>query len=277
MGRSNWGGTATTLGLIDAALTRGVDVAIDMYPYTVGATTLAAALPTWADVGGDEGIRRLLADRSARERLLLELDAGAGYVGLDEVVPSSVSQRWRYLQGRPLVQVAAERGVAASALLLDVLADEGDRASMLVAAMAEDDVARVMAHPAAMVGSDGWVLSPTPAAHPRNFATFVRTLVQAGKDEQRLAEAVRRQTATVTDRFRLTGRGRLSPGYWADVVVADLEALDEGGGFADSGTPPDGIRHVFVNGVPAYGVLTSRRPSGRVLRRQPKPTTRRRW
>ncbi|TBL33709.1 D-aminoacylase [Verrucosispora sp. SN26_14.1] len=267
MGRANWGSTRTTLAHIDRARAAGVDVTVDMYPYTVGATTLTAALPDWADTGGAEAIRRLVRDPAGRARLLTELAAGGGYVGLDEVVVSHASPRWRPVIGRPLPQAAAALAVTPGELLLDILADDAAGATMLVDAMTADDVDRVLTHPAAMVGSDGWVIDPTPGAHPRNFATFVRTLRAAADRPERLADAVRRQSAAVADRFGLVGRGRVVPGHWADLVVVDLAALHDGGD--DPTVRPDGVRQVLVNGIAGYGELlpTTPRPAGRVLRR----------
>ncbi|WP_326553183.1 N-acyl-D-amino-acid deacylase family protein [Micromonospora sp. NBC_01813] len=269
MGRANWGSTRTTLAQVDQARAAGLDVTVDMYPYTCGATTLTAALPDWADSGGPAAVRRLVVEPTARARLLRELAAGAGYIGLDEVVVSHASSRWRPVIGRHLAAAAADLDTTPQALLLDILADDADQATMLVDAMAADDVDRVLAHPAAIVGSDGWVIEPTPGAHPRNFATFVRTLLAAGRHPGRLADAVRRQSAAVADRFQLPGRGRVTEGAWADLVVVDVDALRDDG--AATGTPPAGIRQVFVNGVASYGELlaTASRPAGRVLRREP--------
>ncbi|WP_204002914.1 N-acyl-D-amino-acid deacylase family protein [Micromonospora lutea] len=267
MGRANWGSTRATLARIDQARTAGLDVTVDMYPYTMGATTLTAALPGWADTGGAEAIRRLVTDPAGRSRLLTELAAGAGYVGLDEVVVSHASPRWQPVIGRPLPLAAADLATTPAALLLDILADDAAEATMLVDAMSAADVERVLAHPAAMIGSDGWVIDPVPGAHPRNFATFVRTLRAAGDQPEHLADAVRRQSAAVADRFRLTGRGRIAPGHWADLAVVDLAALHDGGD--DATVAPAGVCQVFVNGVASHGQLlaSASPPAGRVLRR----------
>jgi N-acyl-D-aspartate/D-glutamate deacylase len=119
---------------------------------------------------------------------------------------------------------------------------------MIVRGMDPQDVRRVLSHPASMVGSDGWVLEPFGGAHPRNFATFVRTLTTAKGDDQ-LTDTVRRQTHAVARRFGLTHRGLVAPGQYADLVVLDPGELDEGGGFVDPLLPPRGVRHVFVNGT----------------------------
>lgn len=53
IGKANWGRSTETLKLIDEARARGVDVTVDLYPYTASATSIQAALmPAWALEGG---------------------------------------------------------------------------------------------------------------------------------------------------------------------------------------------------------------------------------
>src|SRR5262245_4312973 len=73
IGKAAWGKTVDTLRLIDDARQRGVDVTVDVYPYTASATTISAALmPTWAQEGSREDIVKRLADSSTRRRILVE-------------------------------------------------------------------------------------------------------------------------------------------------------------------------------------------------------------
>ena len=43
IGKRSWGKTADTLRLIDDGRRRGVDVTVDLYPYTASATSISAA------------------------------------------------------------------------------------------------------------------------------------------------------------------------------------------------------------------------------------------
>ena len=44
VGKAYWGGSVTTLRMVDEARARGVDATIDQYPYTASATSIGAAL-----------------------------------------------------------------------------------------------------------------------------------------------------------------------------------------------------------------------------------------
>ncbi|HQU47281.1 MAG TPA: amidohydrolase family protein, partial [Pirellulales bacterium] len=59
--------------------------------------------------------------------------------------------------------------------------------------------------------------------HPRTYGTFARLLGKYVREEKviPLAEAVRRLTSFPAQNLRLTNRGRLAPGYLADVLVFD--------------------------------------------------------
>ena len=64
----------------------------------------------------------------------------------------------------------------------------------------------------------------------------------------------------------LKDRGLLRTGYWADLVVIDLETIADKATFTEPHQYPTGIPYVFVNGVAVVddGKVTSATP-GKVL------------
>jgi N-acyl-D-amino-acid deacylase len=72
-------------------------------------------------------------------------------------------------------------------------------------------------------------------------------------------------------RLKLVRRGLVRPGYAADLVLFDPEAIRETATFEHPKQPAAGIQLVLVNGVPA---LDAGRPTGalagRSLRRKPR-------
>jgi N-acyl-D-amino-acid deacylase len=69
--------------------------------------------------------------------------------------------------------------------------------------------------------------------------------------------------------FRLSDRGFLRPGYWADVVVFDPNKIEDRADYDQPFAPPLGIEYVIVNGVITvdHGNFTSNGPSGAPIRR----------
>ena len=67
IGAANWGKSAETLALVEAARARGVDVTIDQYPYTASSTGTNALLPQWSQAGGrEETARSACSDPATR-------------------------------------------------------------------------------------------------------------------------------------------------------------------------------------------------------------------
>lgn len=69
--------------------------------------------------------------------------------------------------------------------------------------------------------------------------------------------------------FNLRGRGEISEGAYADLVVFDAETVIDRATFDDPMQPAGGIDHVFVNGKIAWSAGgPGRERAGRFLRRQ---------
>ncbi|MBH8581589.1 N-acyl-D-amino-acid deacylase family protein [Bisbaumannia pacifica] len=141
--------------------------------------------------------------------------------------------------------------------------------------MSEDDMRRVLAHPLAMVGSDGLPNDPHP--HPRLWGAFPRVLGHYSRDLglMPLAEAVRKMTSLSAANFGLIDRGEIREGAYADLTLFDLATLEDTADYTTPIAPARGIELVVVNGTIAYrqGTATGER-AGRMLRRtRPIPNT----
>jgi N-acyl-D-amino-acid deacylase len=86
--------------------------------------------------------------------------------------------------------------------------------------------------------------------HPRNYGSFPRLLGHYVRQQGlfALGEAVRKMTSLPAGRLGLSDRGRLSPHYWADVVVFDPATVADQATFTDPHRYPTGIEWVLVNG-----------------------------
>ncbi|BFO10914.1 D-aminoacylase [Serratia rubidaea] len=134
--------------------------------------------------------------------------------------------------------------------------------------MDEADVRRVLAHPSAMVGSDGLPCDPNP--HPRLWGTFPRVLGHYSRDERLfpLTTAVHKMTGMSAQRFGMRQRGLIREGYFADLVVFDPARINDAATFQQPKQRAEGIEQVFVNGVLTYSQqqMTGRR-AGKFLSR----------
>lgn len=268
LGRANWGRTELTLAMVEEANARGdIEVAVDYYPYTSGSTGVSSLLPPGSLDGGWRLLRQRAREGAERLRLLRHLDASAQFRPDEIIIGQSLTRP--EASGRALPEYAAELGRPAVQTLLDLILAEGESLTMIVPAASRDDLARVSAHPTAMHGSDGWLMTADQARHehPRNLASTIEVLVPALLGRVPLARAIRQLATAPARRLRLTDRGTLRPGAFADVVIADPARAAAQRELEAEHAYPDLMRWVFVNGEPAIenSRPTGRRP-GKVLR-----------
>ena len=72
--QENFGKMPEVLTRIDAARSRGIDVAASVYPYTRGSNGLVACFPSWVSEGGTGKMLERLKDPAARARIRKEMD-----------------------------------------------------------------------------------------------------------------------------------------------------------------------------------------------------------
>jgi N-acyl-D-amino-acid deacylase len=165
--------------------------------------------------------------------------------------------------GRSLYAMAAERGLDPA-----LLAAQLQPGGAVYFAMSDEDVDRILAHPLAMIGSDGLPHDRVP--HPRLWGTFPRVLGHYVRERRLLAleTAVHKMTGLPARRFGLAARGELRPGAAADVTLFDAARVLDGATFDDPIAAPTGLRMVLVNGRVAVddGAQLDDR-AGQVLRR----------
>lgn len=261
-GRANWGKVHRSLQMVDEARARGLDVRLDVYPYTAFQTSMSVQfLPSWANEGDNETVLGRLANPAARTRILA--DMRAAHPDWDDAGPDSPWQyvqiaadpRNREIQGRTVAELAREADRNPVELALDIIADGRNFVSAVNYAINEEDVAFILRYPHTMIGSDAAGTAPRgkmgeDLVHPRCYGTFPRVLGRYVGDEKTLteADAILRMTALPADRLGLHGRGRLAAGCFADVVVYDPAAVCDTATYDAPHQYADGIDAVMVNG-----------------------------
>ncbi len=263
-GAANYGKLRQVIDVVEAARADGLDITANMYTYTAGATGLDAAMPPWVQEGGYDAWAGRLRDPAIRERLLSEMTTptdeweslylAAG--GPDRVVLVAFKNpELKHLTGKTVAEVAAMRGTSPEAAMMDLVVEDGSRVGTVYFIMSEENVQRKVALPWMAFGSDAESLAPQGKfllsnPHPRAYGTFARLLGKYVRDEQivPLHEAIRRLTSFPAENLKLSERGRLAEGYFADVAVFDPDAIQDHATFAEPHRYSTGVMHVFVNG-----------------------------
>jgi len=178
------------------------------------------------------------------------------------------------LQGKTLAEIAKLWSKDPMDALFDLLIEDKAFTYVAVFGMSEPDVALALQQPWVSIDNDSSGTSPEGILglehpHPRAYGTFPRILRKYVREEKKLTleDAIRKFSALPAQRMRLTDRGVLKQGMWADVVVFDPATVHDLATFADPNQLSQGMEYVLVNGVAVIdqGKMTGARP-GKVLR-----------
>jgi len=275
-----WHQIDDVLEAYQSAVSDGLDIGFDLYPYLAGMSSFHQLLPLWAMDGGVARMVQRLGD--SQDRLKIRRDMEAGWFGgvpwdWSAILVTGVHHPALEIYRDETVAQVAERMNAAplDAILTLVEQDDGE----LVCAFFTDsdqNVKTLMAHPLAVIGSDGLAVHDhgpltTGCCHPRYFGAFPRLIEHYVQRENTLSlpEAIAKMTLRTAARLNLTDRGVIAPSKAADLVIFAPSQVRDNATFTHPAHYASGFSHVMVNGtlVIDEGKHTGARP-GHVLLRQ---------
>ena len=262
LGKDVWGTSGDIVEKIKKARARGLEITADQYPWVASSTQLKSAVVSREfQAGGLEGIRSRLNDPLTRDEILgdiaLNIERRGGPESL--LLVETENAKWHGLR---LGDIAAALAISPQAAAGHLLAE--GRARVVSFNMTEADIETFMVEPWVATSSDG------TEGHPRKFGSFSRKYDTYVRERETLTLEVfvRASTGLPAEILGLEGRGTLSDGSVADLVIFDPEAFRERATFADWNLPSQGVDYLLVNGDFAIdnGELTHVR-SGTALRR----------
>ena len=277
IGKAYWGRCMPRmLELLSRAREEGLDVSCDLYPYSAGSTQLIHILPPEAQEGGiavlTENLRKPDFRARMRERMLTGTDFEnlSLLVGWENIDVSTVTrpENSRFV-GHSLAELAAQAHADPFDLAFDLLASEDCDVTMIDRITSEEDICAALRAPFSCVISDSTY--PTSGLlHPRVYGNCAHLLEHYVRKRGvlTLEQAVEKLTARPASLYGLQTKGRLAAGMDADLCLFDLEDIHETATYSAPEKLAEGMRYVFVGGVPAIeeGKLTGA-ANGRVLRR----------
>jgi N-acyl-D-amino-acid deacylase len=282
-GKANWGRMPEVVAKINLARSQGVDVSANTYAYTAWSNGMSAFVPPWAHDGGDAKLIERLKDPITRARIRKELltpskdwdNEWQETSGPQSVLICAVQNpKLLPLQGKTLAEIAKLWNKDPMDTLFDLLIEDNAFTEVAVFGMSEPDVVLALQQPWVSLDNDSSGTSPDGILgqehpHPRAYGTFPRILRKYVREEKKLTleDAIRKFSALPAQRIRLTDRGVLKTGMWADVVIFDPANVRDLATFENPNQLSQGMEYVLVNGVLVIdqGKMTGAKP-GKVLR-----------
>jgi len=275
-GKKNWKKIKSVLEKIFDAQQKGLSLTCDRYPYLAASTELDAVLPSWVYEGGVkkelERLKSLNVQEEIKKEILSKHPDMEHWKGISISSVSSDKNKW--MEGKSLSEIGRRLKKSPVECVFEILIEENLKAEAIFFSMNEDNLKSILKLPCTMIGSDSSArsfdgITVRGKPHPRGFCSFPRVLSKYVRDEGiiSLAEAIYKMTGLPAKTFGIKQRGTIAEGFFADIIVFDLNDIKDRATFDNPFEKPEGIYYVFVNGIPALweGRLTGTL-SGRILR-----------
>jgi N-acyl-D-amino-acid deacylase len=281
-GKDNWGHMPEVVAKINAARAAGADVSANTYAYTAWFNDFSAFVPPWAHDGGNAKLVERLKDPAARGHMKKDMltpskdwdNEWQEIPGPDSIMIGSVENpKLQPLLGKRISEIAKLWNKDPMDTILDFLIED-PASEVAIFGMSQPDVTLALQQPWVSIDNDSEGTSPEGLLgqshpHPRAYGTFPRILNKYVREEKilTLEDAIRKFSALPAQRMRLTDRGVIKAGMWADLVVFDPNTIHDRATFDNPNQLSEGMEYVLVNGVPVIdkGKMTGALP-GKVLR-----------
>jgi len=263
-GQNNWGKTEQLFALLEGAMSRGVRLSWDQYPYTAWGTGLEDYIPEWVRQNGHKKTIQNLTHRATRTKIRQEIDLAikAGTHAYNTATWENVqvtkfkSPEYKIFEGKRITEISAELKLDPLECVFELLIKEQGTLPTLVFCMAEDDVEKIMAHPQTIIASDGKAVATygdlhTGSPHPRYYGTFPRVLGKYVREKKILSleAAIKKMTSMPAGVMNLQDRGVLAVDMVADITIFDPETICDVATYEDPHQYPNGIDKVIMSGA----------------------------
>jgi N-acyl-D-amino-acid deacylase len=180
----------------------------------------------------------------------------------------------KYLTGKTLSEIGEHWGISPAEAAIELVIRDNNRVQTVYFAMSEDNVRLKLSQPWVGICSDMESSAPEgvflkASTHPRAYGSFARFLGRYVREQNvaPLESALYRMSGMACEALGLADRGKLKPGYFADIVVLDPETIIDNATFEQPMQFATGVEYVLVNGTPvvAGGEHTGATP-GRFVR-----------
>lgn len=244
-GPNNWGRSSEVIELIEKQRDEGMDITANQYPFIASLTGLKNSLmPQWALAGGNAKMLKRLNTSNDLKRIKDFLVKRTDEQN-KRVIISSLDESIKHMSGKSLYDLCEDWQMPIEDAAVKLL-KEFPNVSGMSFSMDEQDIVNFSKQPWVMTGSDGG------GFHPRTYATFSQIIENhsIATDLFPLEWAIHRSTGMTAKKFKISNRGEIKEGYYADIILFKPEEVKTNSDFVNIDRLSEGMRYVFVNGQP---------------------------
>jgi N-acyl-D-amino-acid deacylase len=230
--------------IIERMRKNGVDAMFDIFSELLGVSVITVVMPTWYQALSAAQKRQFF--NKFRFRVLANASILLLGFSFRDIHVAYIGEGYESYEGKTVHEIAKERRMndLDAYLMLCEQSNFAGRVNMGPYSTPEI-VTALSRHENALYMTDAWV-EEHGVQNPAIYDCFPKFLHLSlnGKGDT-MPRAIRKMTGAVADRFSISQRGYVKPGYFADLTVFDEAALKNG--------KPDqsrafGIDRVYVNG-----------------------------
>ncbi len=263
------------LNMIHDARCRGIDITFEQYPYEASSTGMSIVLSSWMREGGRDKIIDRLMDDENFESMRDSVREDYGWKNIDDewegaknMLILSAKDHNEYV-GKTIFEIAREFDKEPIRAIFDLLIETELESGAAFFGIKEEDICTIMKSPYGMIGSDSDDCKPGETTHPRTSGTFPKVIgnyvIKNGVLS--LENAIYKMTGFPATKFKLTGRGQIKEGFYADIVIFNEKEIIDKATYIKPFESPLGIKFVMVNGkIVMKDTVRNDIYSGRLLR-----------
>lgn len=244
VGRNSFNDKDELVEIIHNMRKNGVDAQFDIFSETLGTSVITVILPAWYQALSKK--EKMKYSTAIKLKLLINATSKLLGFTFDDIQIAYIGKGYEKFEGKTVHQIANEIGKSDFNTYLELCEASNfkGRVNMgpystakIISSLSKDDYCLYM--------TDAWVEdfgTQNPAIYDC-FPKFLKFSLQGTGDT--MPRTIRKMTGAVADRFGITDRGYIKPGYYADLTIFNEEELKYG--------MPDqqnsfGIKKVFING-----------------------------
>lgn len=270
-GEKNWHKLDDLLMRISQLQDSGIKLTADRYPYIESATQLSAYMPSPYSEFDDVALMEHLQNDGSFFKFIDVLNDNYTHddwerkrviaTNILENVDLPVQLTQLYLNaefiGKDFIEISRILNIEPALICAHLLKYDSVGTVAASKGMSHDNMTTILSQPFVSCCTDESARGldySIGRSHPRGFGSFsqfFRLMVPILGIE----ECIRKITSLPADIFSLKQRGRISPGYYADLVLLDLDTIINSTNIANFANPhklTEGIVNVWVNGKLSY-------------------------